>query len=67
MKLVLALVAALMTLPFLAQQGLTQDYRLQPGDTVQIEVLEDSTLNREAIVLPDGQILLPLQPQSSRQ
>lgn len=60
MRLVLALVAALVALPFLADKGLAQDYRLRPGDTVQIEVLEDATLNRAAIVLPDGQISLPL-------
>ncbi len=60
MKLVQALVAALIALPLLAAPGLAQDYRLQRGDTVQIEVLEDAALNREAIVLPDGQISLPL-------
>ena len=36
------------------------DYRLQPGDVLRIEVLEDQTLNREALVLPDGSISLPL-------
>lgn len=40
--------------------GLAQDYKLRPGDVVQIEVLEDANLNRQAIVLPDGQISLPL-------
>ncbi len=60
MKVIRALVAALIALPLLAAQGLAQDYRLRPGDTVQIEVLEDANLNRTAIVLPDGQISLPL-------
>ena len=34
----------------MAQTG----YRLQPGDTVAIEVTEDSSLNRQALVLPDA-------------
>lgn len=60
MKLIHALVAALMLLPFMAVQSIAQDYRLRPGDVVQIEVLEDGNLNRTAIVLPDGQISVPL-------
>lgn len=35
-------------------------YRIQPGDTLQVEVLEDSNLNREVLVLPDGSISFPL-------
>lgn len=58
---VIRLVAALVVaLPFMALQAVAQDYRLRAGDIVQIEVLEDSTLNRTAIVLPDGQISIPL-------
>jgi polysaccharide biosynthesis/export protein len=60
MRLLLALLAALATLSFLSYPVHAQDYRLQSGDTVQIEVLEDASLNRTAIVLPDGQISLPL-------
>jgi polysaccharide export outer membrane protein len=60
MKIILAWVAALMLLPFMVVQAAAQDYLLRPGDTVQIEVLEDGNLNRTAIVLPDGQISLPL-------
>lgn len=60
MRFVLALIAALITLPFVTAAAQAQDYRLQRGDTIQIEVLEDSTLNRDALVLPDGQISLPL-------
>jgi polysaccharide biosynthesis/export protein len=60
MKIIHAWIAALLLLPFMALQGAAQDYQLRPGDTVQIEVLEDSNLNRTAIVLPDGQISLPL-------
>ena len=60
MTLIRALFAALAMLPLLAQQGAAQDYRLRSGDVVQIEVLEDSNLNRSAIVLPDGQISVPM-------
>jgi polysaccharide export outer membrane protein len=35
-------------------------YRIQPGDILAITVLEDDTLNREALVLPDGRISVPL-------
>ncbi len=35
-------------------------YRIQPGDQLQITVLEDETLNRELLVTPDGQISVPL-------
>lgn len=36
-----------------------QQYTLQPGDTLKIEVLEDPTLNRVALVLPDGRFNFP--------
>lgn len=39
-----------------AQSG----YQIRPGDTLNIEVLEDSGLNRSALVLPDGTISFPL-------
>jgi polysaccharide export outer membrane protein len=35
-------------------------YRIQPGDELAITVLEDDTLNRQVLVLPDGQISVPL-------
>ena len=54
------LAAALLLLPILAVASWAQDYRVRAGDVLQIEVLEDATLNRTAIVLPDGQISLPL-------
>jgi polysaccharide export outer membrane protein len=60
MRLMRALAVMLIVGPFFAVQGLAQDYRLKSGDVLQIEVLEDSTLNRTTIVLPDGQISLPL-------
>ena len=60
MTVIRALFAALAMLPLLAQPGAAQDYRLRSGDVVQIEVLEDGNLNRSAIVLPDGQISVPM-------
>ncbi|MBL3610279.1 polysaccharide biosynthesis/export family protein [Rhodovulum sulfidophilum] len=36
-----------------------QEYRVRPGDTLAIEVLEDTTLNRTAVVLPDGRFSFP--------
>ena len=35
------------------------EYRIQPGDSLQIEVLEDSSLNRAVVVLPDGRFNFP--------
>lgn len=37
-----------------------QSYRIQPGDVLQIEVIEDPGLNRSVLVSPDGRITLPL-------
>ena len=34
-------------------------YKVQTGDTLTIEVLEDSSLNRAVLVLPDGRINFP--------
>lgn len=36
------------------------NYVIRPGDTLQIEVLEDSGLNRSTLVLPDGSISFPM-------
>lgn len=59
MRFVQMLLAAVMALPFLAADVSAQDYRLKRGDTVQIEVLEDGSLSRSTLVLPDGQIAIP--------
>jgi polysaccharide export outer membrane protein len=41
--------------------SMAQDtYRIQPGDTLQVEVLEDPNLNRSVLVLPDGSFSFPL-------
>jgi len=51
------MVLALLTGATLAQAQ--SDYRIKAGDTVRVEVLEDPSLNRQALVLPDGQINFP--------
>lgn len=35
------------------------NYRIKPGDTLVVEVLEDASLNRSVLVLPDGSITFP--------
>lgn len=60
MSILRRLLALVFVLPFLAATAWAQDYRVRSGDVLQIEVLEDATLNRTAIVLPDGQVSLPL-------
>lgn len=58
MKILKTLMAVLM-MPLLASQAIAQDYRLQRGDSIQIEVLEDGSLSRQTLILPDGQISIP--------
>lgn len=42
-------------------QARAQDpYRLQPGDVVEITVIEDPNLNRRVLIGPDGRISMPL-------
>lgn len=52
----LAIVVSL-TGTVLSAQG---NYRISPGDVLSIEVLEDPALNRQVLVLPDGNISFPL-------
>ncbi len=53
--------AALLILPVFGTPVLSQDnYKIKPGDVVRVEVLEDTSLNRDVIVLPDGRISFPL-------
>ncbi len=53
--LLLAIWAVLAASAAMAQS----DYVVSPGDTLRIEVLEDTTLNRNVIVLPDGRFSFP--------
>jgi polysaccharide export outer membrane protein len=54
-NLFVALVAAVFASGAMAQSG----YQIRPGDTLSVEVLEDSSLNRSVLVLPDGTISFP--------
>lgn len=58
-KFLLALLASLCAAP-IAVLAQSADYRIQPGDQLAITVLEDETLNRQLLVLPDGRISVPL-------
>lgn len=56
--LVIALLAAIVTAPAALAQS--AGYRIQPGDVLTVTVLEDDSLNRQVLVLPDGRISVPL-------
>ncbi len=66
-RTLLAMLAALLAAPLLAPAAFapaalaqSAGYRIQPGDTLAVTVLEDDTLNREVLVLPDGRVSVPL-------
>ena len=57
MKTLIVTIFALLLAPF----ALAQDaYRIKPGDTLDITVLEDTNLNRQVLVRPDGGISMPI-------
>lgn len=56
-RTLLGLMLALTLVPAAWAQS---SYRIQPGDSLQMEVLEDPSLNRSLLVLPDGSVSLPL-------
>ena len=56
----LKFLAALSLLLFSALAANAQsEYRIRAGDTLNVEVLEDSSLNRSVAVLPNGQVNFP--------
>ncbi|MBU2960051.1 polysaccharide export protein [Citreicella sp. C3M06] len=55
--IVLSLSALALAAPAKAQQG---NYAIRPGDTLRVEVLEDESLNRNLLVLPDGRVSVPM-------
>lgn len=60
-RLVLALIGLLFAVTATVLPAAAQDaYTIKPGDVLRIEVLEDPSLNRSTLVLPDGRISLPL-------
>lgn len=58
MRVLATVLAALMALPVAAPAQ--EAYRIQAGDVLRVEVLEDATLNRSVLVPPDGRISIPL-------
>lgn len=54
--LLVALWGLLLTVTAASAQS---SYRIQSGDTITIEVLEDTALNRSLLVLPDGTVNFP--------
>lgn len=57
MRFLIALLSLLLIVPMAQAQN---QYKIKSGDLLRIEVLEDASLNREALVLPDGRISVPL-------
>jgi polysaccharide export outer membrane protein len=57
-RIVLTFLMMLLAVPAALAQSAS--YRIQPGDQLQITVLEDESLNRQLLVTPDGQISVPL-------
>ncbi|MDD9923238.1 MAG: polysaccharide export protein [Boseongicola sp.] len=55
MKTLLMTLVAMLFATFAAAQG----YLIQSGDTLTVEVIEDPSLNRSVLVLPDGSINFP--------
>lgn len=54
--LLVALALLIAPTALLAEGG---SYKVQPGDTLQLDVLEDSSLSRPLLVLPDGTVSVP--------
>lgn len=60
MALLRRILLSLLVLPlFVSVASAQSNYLVQPGDTLQLEVLEDSSLNRDLLVLPDGRVTVP--------
>jgi polysaccharide biosynthesis/export protein len=59
MRILLAL-AVLIGICAQAAAQQPENYTLQPGDGVEVSVLQDPTLNRRVVVAPDGMISFPL-------
>ncbi len=54
------LLGALVALAFSGAASAQSTYQISPGDVLQVEVLEDPSLNRSTLVLPDGSVTFPL-------
>lgn len=61
LKFLLGLVGAVLVTLATAPLAVAQSsYKIHPGDTLLLEVLEDASLNRTLLVLPDGTVSVPL-------
>ena len=60
MPVLSAIALALIVLTGMVVPGSAQDYSIQPGDRLEISVLEDPGLNRTVLVRPDGRFSMPL-------
>jgi polysaccharide export outer membrane protein len=54
-----AILLAIFAIVFAGAAVAQSDYRVNSGDLLSIEVFEDTTLNREVLVLPDGRFSFP--------
>ena len=59
-SLLLVITALLFGLQAPQQAEAQGTYRIKPGDVLEISVLEDSNLNRQVLVRPDGGISMPI-------
>ena len=59
MRHIKTLIVTLVTILFATVAIAQSDYKVRSGDTLVVEVLEDTTLNRSLIVLSDGRISFP--------
>ena len=50
----------LITVLAFTTSALAEDYRVKPGDTLRLEVMEDPDMRRSVLVLPDGTVSVPL-------
>jgi polysaccharide export outer membrane protein len=57
-NILLSFLIMVLTAPLALAQS--SGYRIKSGDVLAITVLEDDTLNRQSLVLPDGRISVPL-------
>ncbi|MDV7145558.1 polysaccharide biosynthesis/export family protein [Tropicimonas sp. TH_r6] len=56
-RFLIALFALVVSLGSVQAQG---NYLIKSGDTLSIEILEDTSLNRQVLVLPDGRVSFPM-------
>lgn len=59
-RFLMGLGLALMALVVGRDPAAAQSYQIKAGDVLQVEVVEDPSLNRNLLVLPDGRVSMPL-------